>query len=518
MNNEIEFYIPNTLNIREILIKENKRERYIDSQIDKYHWFLDYIYKQSILNKKFVMGDFIPMNNAVMDKLLGSRYIYDIKHILPKHGIIECDGEYEEGVKSLGFRLTPEYQVMHYRRLKDSNSEFIKKLQSMNLITISKMDTITRYTYHQLNDLGIHVEEALKHVEEWYANNMLVENPVLVNKLKKQNKKRKKAEHKARKKGHDVQYLAFTYEQMLELMKDSYLYQIRCIDEKLWLPKRDDKGRRMHTYISNAWSELRQFIYIKSSPNIQLISLDCSNSQPYTFVKILLEYFKGVDLYTSPFTDIIDYIELVTAGKLYTFMCQKLGISDPKEIAEFKVDMFANVFYSKNEEGYHTKEAKAFRKYFPTVYQIVMQEKKTWYKSLSIKMQRVETSAVIDIALATLMDKYGKSVWFGSIHDSIICPSGYETEVRQLMLDAYTNVVGVSPHIKPAEKFNDVKVTPQITEEFDKIDSAALEEAERLYKVLLRSKLHDDCTAVESPKTSHKPNRNLKVINQGIPL
>src|SRR5690606_33468061 len=127
--------------------------------------------------------------------------------------------------------------------------------------------------------------------------NYLVQNPTLVKKLNKDNKRRKREEAKARKKGQVVKSFEKTYYQMLDDMRDSYLYQIRAIDEKLWLPIRDDKGRRVHTYLSNAWSDLRQFLYLKNRPDVQLMSLDCSNSQPYTLVKILLEYFKDEDLY-----------------------------------------------------------------------------------------------------------------------------------------------------------------------------------------------------------------------------
>ncbi|AMM49972.1 hypothetical protein TH61_00570 [Rufibacter sp. DG15C] len=516
MNNEIEFYIPNNVDIREILKKERKGKRYIECQIDKYHWFLDTIYKQSILNKKYELGDFIPLQNKKLEEVLGSRYVHHIKTILPKHGIIECDHDFKEGIKSLGFRLTKDYQVRHYRILKDSNSTFIKSLQSRNITAIAEMDAITKYTYNQLVDLGIYAEEAAQHVEDWYTQNLTVENPVLLKKLYRKNKKRRKAERIAIKKGYNAHYPDLTYEQMLDLMRDSYLYQIRAINEKLWLPLRDDKSFRIHTYLTNSWSELRQFLYLKSNTDTQLVSLDCSNSQPFTLVKILLEHCKGIDLYDSPHTDVIDYIEFVTQGKLYHFMCGQLGITDSKEILKFKEKMFANVFYSSNKHGYFTKEAIAFREHFPTVYQVIMQEKRGCFKQLSIKMQRVETSAVIDIALTTLMEKYGESEWFSSIHDSIICSEVFEAEVRQLMLDAYNEVVGVFPHIKPAEKVNKLKPSVTVESSTTLPDNTPLNVLRKRFEEQFASKQYKDQIARKDCQEALKSSTGKKTNGLGI--
>ena len=515
--NEIEFYVPYNLDIKKILKKEKKTDYYIRCQINKYHWFLSNIYLRSITDKRYVAGDFIPMHHKMMEKILGSRYVEDIKRILPKHGIIENDGDFTQGEKSIGYRLSPAYQVRHVKILYDSNSTFIKSLRQQIPRRIAKMDDITRYTYYQLNEVGIYREAAEQYVQHWYEQNYLVQNPTLVKKLKKDNRKRRTEEAKAKKKGQAVKSFQLTYHQMLDNMRDSYLYQIRAVDKKLWLPVRDDKGRRIHTYLSNLWSDLRQFLFLKSKPSTQLLSLDCSNSQPYTLVKIVLEYFKGEDLYSGLHDDVLLYIDLVTLGKLYSFMCGELGITDSDVIADFKVDMFSRIFYCENHKGFHSKEAKAFRKFFPTVYQIVMQEKKQFFKQLSIRMQRVESEAILDIALTALKDKYGTSVWFGSIHDSILCESGYEDEVYQLMLDAYTQVVGVTPHIKQAEKVNVVKTEPVVVSTTAELpDLTPLTELQQRFEAEFVSKPYKEAVARRQPELDYKVKKQKKAVACGI--
>jgi hypothetical protein len=454
MKKDLEFYIPHNLNMRKILLQEGAGPRYIDCQIDKYHWFLHSLYIRSILNKKYFVGDFIPMNRRYMEGILGSDYVTDIIHTLTDHGIIECDDIYDYNVKSLGYRLTEKYMVRHVAILEDSKTTFIKNLINLEAKLVMKMDAITRYTYNQLQNIGIYREAAEAWVEEWYQKNIQVTCPVLMLKLDKQNKKRQRAERKARDIGKDHSYPALNYNQMLDIMKDAYLYQIKCIDEKLWLPKRDNKGRRIHSYIANMLKLLRQFLYLKNSPSTQLVALDCSNSQPYTLVKILLEYFKGQEIPA----DVQDYISKVCTGNLYHFMCDALGIIQQEQRDEFKTSMFSKVFYCPNEKSFHTPEAQKFILYFSRVYQVVMHEKKYNYKKLSIEMQRVETAAVIDGALTFLANKYGDDVFFASIHDSIVCPVEYQDEVREVMLKYYTKVVGVAPHIKKSEKINKVMV------------------------------------------------------------
>jgi hypothetical protein len=514
-NNEIEFYIPTNLNLKEILQKEESGIRYINCQIDKYHWFINSIYLRSITDKKYESGDFIPMNHNMMDKILGIRYVQDIKRILTKYDIIENDGDFSPGIKSVGYRLTSQYQVKHDRILYDTDSPFIKKLRQSTSLRIAAMDDITRYTYHQLNEIGIYREAAEQYVEEWYKQNSLVENPKLLMKLNKSNKKRREKEKIAKEKGQEVNSVQITYQQMLDKMRDSYLYQIRAIAENLWLPIRDNKGRRIHTYLSNLWSDLRQFLFLKNRPDTQLMSLDCSNSQPYTLVKIILEYFNGQDLYATAPDDVLNYIELVTSGKLYSFMCQELNITDSDKIADFKVNMFARVFYGENHKSYFSKEATVFSNFFPTVYQIVMQEKKYKYNQLSIKMQRVESEAILDIALTNLKGKYRMAVWFGSIHDSILCEKGFEDEVRQEMMDAYTQVVGIAPHIKQAENINVVKEM-DVAVQPDLPDTTPLAELQQRFEAQFASTTYKESIARKEPEIDFKIKKSKEAIERGI--
>lgn len=437
---DIEFFIPWKLKLRDILRAEGKSERYILNNMDKYYWFINHIYLNSILNKKYSKGDFIPMHNDYMrDEVLGCRYLKDILRILPKHNIIESDRTWKRGKKSIGYRLTSEYQVTHRSILSENDTTFIQKLKNWDAKLISQMDDITKYTYKQLQNIGIHRQAAEQWIWNWYEENVRIFSPEYEKKLDEQNRK-----------NIELGRPEITYNQMLNDMKESYLYQIRCVDEYLWLPKRGKKSKRIYTYLTNLKKELRSFLYLKDTPNTQLVTLDCSNSQPFTLVKILREYFP--DGFMPK--DVLRYIDLVSEGNLYHKICEELKITEQKEKGSFKIVLFKKILYCANEHSLNGRESKKFQEMFPTVFQIIMQEKKQDYTSLSIRMQRIETSCIVDGVLTDLMAKYGDKVFFTSIHDSIVCEQQYEEEVKNLMLKWYKRVVGMTPHIKGAEIFN----------------------------------------------------------------
>lgn len=461
---ELEFNIPSNLDIRRLLQDTGKGIRYIDCNIDKFHWFLDCLFVRSTLEKNYTLGDFIPMNTTIMEDILGVRYVQDIKRLLIETtNVIETDStdgfdgkkDMRIGKKSIGYRLTSEYQVKHIRVLQDSESTFIKTLRLVKDGEVFSMDKVTRTSLFHLNDIGIYYEAAVAYVEYWYQLKTETPDLDLMKKLKKQNRRRLIIENRIKRSGKNLSSQVLTYPQMLELMKDAYLYQINAVNERLWIPKRDDKGRRIHTFLTNLWKELRQFLYYMPDPSLQIVGLDCSNSQPYTLVKIILDYFSDSDELPA---DAQLYISLVTKGELYKYLWTDMGrdLNDSAFI-DFKTDLFSYVYYSENHKGFHSEEAKAFYRLFPTVYQIIMYEKKYDFDQLSIEMQKVETKAVVDGALTFLFNKYEDKVFFASIHDSILCPKDYEEEVREVMLYFYTETVGVTPHIKPAANINQIK-------------------------------------------------------------
>jgi hypothetical protein len=465
VNTDLEFNIPKGLCVRWILQQAGKTHRYIENNIDKYHDFLNTLFTLSTLDKRYKQNDFKPLCNILLRNKYGKRYWDDIKNIFGSErgaGVIETDfvptvdgrKNILKGRQSIGYRLTAMYQGKHVKVLQDSETTFIRKLRREKAGITYKMDDVTRQSYFHLNDLGIYNEAAKQFVEVWYQQNLHTPHTVLLEKLVKFNKKSRMTANRLKKAGKMVSVKIQTYEEMLDETKEAYIYQIKAVDEKLWPPVRDNKGRRIHSYIAVMWRELRQFLYYIPNPCLQLVSLDCSNSQPYTLVKIIFDYYKETNNIPD---DVRLYIKLVTNGELYRLLWVEMGKKlDDAGFCSFKVDLFALVFYSKNNKGFDTNEAKTFRAYFPNVYEIIMQEKRYKYEQLAIEMQRVETKAVIDGALSHLFDFYGNKVPFYSIHDAIICPVAYAGEVREVMLHFYTETVGIAPHIKPAENFNNV--------------------------------------------------------------
>ncbi|MBK0401818.1 hypothetical protein I5M27_02410 [Adhaeribacter sp. BT258] len=465
-NEDLEIYTPKNFKAKEILRNEGWKDFMIERHSQELDFMLHQLYINQVTNNKYSKNDFIHLSRKYhFERFLTCRYTQILKPLLYKYKIIEefdpLNIDHQNRNKKVkyevattennfqgeckGYRLTKEYDVMHRRILVDKYTTLHKNILKYKQKDLSNQDDVTQWIQSKIQIISIRKYEAIRFVEDWYSKNLSKPDKIKL--------KRKQIKELNRLTTESAKY---TYlKDILDNKLQKYLYSIYSIyDGTGFNAIRDEKGCRMHHPISTLWRELRQFLYIKENPKAQIYSIDVANAQPFCLVKILFKAFPNRNF--PP--DVNKYIQLVCEGKFYQYLADILKVA-PEDIPEFKVTLFANVFYSLNQKGYYTKEAELFRQEFSTVYQIIQQEKMSNYKSLSIAMQKIESTAVIDGALTELMEKHknnfsSQSHFFCSLHDSILCEGEYINEVQALVLKHFCSEVGIEPKLKAPETFN----------------------------------------------------------------
>lgn len=435
-NHDEELYTPLKFDSTAFLREAGYKPYLIERHKEKIDFILHQIYIHRMIDKRYEKGDFIRLSSKYhFEKYLSTRHYPILKELLVDNGIIEEDSSYiapskENDYQSMckGYRLFEEYDGTHRKISVDKDTTLFRKIKEQRERAILAQDKVTQWLNFHVKDISIHLEEAIDYVEKWYTENMLFTDN---SKFKKKQRKR-------------------PYWEVIEEKRERYLYSIHAIARgSAFTAVRDKSGRRVHHPLTNLWTELRQFLYLKHEPDTVLYNLDIANSQPLCLVKILLDYYKGRSL--PP--DIDKYIQLVSEGMLYKYFTDKLNTAQD-QVPNFKQTLFANVFYSANHKSFYTDEAILFREEFPSVYEVIQQEKRENYKDLSLKMQRVESTAIIDGVMTKLMHKYRDKHFFTSIHDSVICPEELIDEIKNLMEDYVEREVGIKPKVKQAEYFN----------------------------------------------------------------
>ena len=112
-------------------------------------------------------------------------------------------------------------------------------------------------------------------------------------------------------------------------------------------------------------------------------------------------------------------------------------------------NMIFSVLYSGNQFiGQPEAESKRlFRSLFPTVYEVFKLIKRHDKTFLPILLQSIEAKLILNnIAKRFCMEK--RSIPIFTIHDSIVCPVGYEEYVKKLMQEETLKCIGIEPDLK----------------------------------------------------------------------
>jgi hypothetical protein len=143
--------------------------------------------------------------------------------------------------------------------------------------------------------------------------------------------------------------------------------------------------------------------------------------------------------------DVDRYIRLVTTGGFYEALMGELGVPHDRR-EDFKRTLYQNVFYGKVRVQKGSEEGKAFRRLFPTMFDLLLDLKEGQYQRSSRMMQKVEAHFVYD-RICTRIEAERPQVFLGTIHDALVTTPDQAGYVRRVMAEEFGRV-GVMPTIR----------------------------------------------------------------------
>jgi hypothetical protein len=235
-----------------------------------------------------------------------------------------------------------------------------------------------------------------------------------------------------------------TVKDILKFKPNRYLPELRLIDlitEGKANFSRARECRRLFSSFAGS-SRLGRRWWVHESGQ-KLYALDVANSQPL----ILCTLFPN-----KLTTDMLLYKQLCEYGKFYEYLFVKAGYDlatmDEETRAWFKVELFREVYYGEVPKSFSwCPLAKLFAKQFPSVWELIKQEKAERHEQLAINMQRSEAHLVIDVVCRWLLQEYNGAVPVITIHDSIVTTDEWKDVVKAKMEEAFKIKHDLSPLI-----------------------------------------------------------------------
>ncbi len=334
---------------------------------------------------------------------------------LKDNKLIECDGIYsKEKGKAYGYRISDEY-FSKLITVKITKPTLTKRIFSnVNKEKSRVGDKYKVYKSFFLKNFKIDFNKALNYINS-NLNSSLCRNFSTEDIVKSINR-------------YNHQYMA-----------------ISAINDGDLFFRHNKTNGRIDTNLTNLKSDLKQFISIPG-----LVQLDISNSQPY----ILSLYLNSSLCRNFLKNDFSKYQAWTEKGIFYEnfekeYFKQK-GLTLKRQ--EIKDIMFG-IFYSRNEytdkKGKiikpYLKEKNVFKSIFPSVLEVIENEKKVKHNQLAIKMQKLESEICIDIICQEL-DKQG--INYFTIHDAWIVDIMDELKVKNIIETEFIKKYNSKPTIK----------------------------------------------------------------------
>ena len=450
----------------------------------KYQLFLhNIVYQQSY--KKLKSENYIPIQRNIMCKELGndpSTY-YHVRNLLLDNNIVEVykkinkNGKltetYAVGHKSKQYRIKEEFSdcitsktITHNFFKKQNNKKYKKLLKELETNEHAKR------MYFQFKKLKINETLALHHLKD---------------------KKRK-----------------LNLEDFSLLQREHQKYYIKQFNKTRerffhW----DNISERHYTNLTNMNKEYRQYLYFEDK-NIKLVNLDIKNSQPVLFNLLIDKYIKDIKFNNKieynhinikdekldiikealkneillknktieniikEFYKIYNIEKIIITYYTYVVVFENYEIKEIKELIKkeaqrfrietetgvfydnlfdcneerkkHKINFFKDVFFSKYYKSYTTKTENIFIEKYPIIYSIINYYKLQDYKSLSIKLQRIESNLIIKTIAKRINEEY-PHVLLATIHDSITCQCIYKDLVKTIMNEEFKKI-NLNPQIR----------------------------------------------------------------------
>jgi hypothetical protein len=247
----------------------------------------------------------------------------------------------------------------------------------------------------------------------------------------------------------------------------------------------DSSGGRLHTPLTSIPSIFRNFITTRDGE--ELTSLDIKNSQPFHMVflfqkrfwrkskKAATMYGTDQELYNQLLHDegyimfqklllradnqairILSFKNLVLTGKLYEFICSRLGgiYKSRKKVNPFgtrrlaKKQFLRMMYYDPRKINPDVHQFfSEFVKLFPSEGSIMSLLKKRSYRDFSIFLQKLEAKMILH-QVCRVIFKENPDIPLYTIHDSIITTKQYADLVMDKIKTTYVEAIGMAPQIE----------------------------------------------------------------------
>lgn len=346
-------------------------------------------------HRNYEDGDFIPIKLEYLRNLISYDYSSKFLKLLVEEGVLDCDGVYEIGLKSKGYRITEKYRKGRFYLDEMTDSELSNKIKNkLGIITDEILNRKDAYSY---------VTKCMQSLEMDYdkANIILKSTPVNLRKKSK-------------------------------MMIDIFDTKFATID---------DTANRLHNNLTNLSTLLRSTLFIKGKT---LIQCDLKNSQPLLF-RVYLNKYPYI-----PKEELDKYLDVVCNIGFYEFFANKLNITlTEKNRMAFKKKIFGGVLFDKNRKKL-SKYEKVFEKEFPIIFHCMRDMKSENYKDIPIALQKIESQYIFHCV--DKLSKENEGIELLTIHDSIATTEGKEQIVYDLMISEFQKMFDITPKIK-IEKF-----------------------------------------------------------------
>lgn len=369
-------------------------EKYSDKELDKFHYLIHLIYEQKILYKN--PEEYISLKAEYLRKIIRDYNHY--RDILISQNIVECDGHYIKGKKSMGYRLMSPYSEVKHTQIEIKNKIILKNIEKWQKQRLPTTE-IHCHLYKFLESIKIDSVNALKSIKDLN----IIE--------------------------HNISEFAIN-----KFLNKEFFFI-------------SDQYGRVHTNITSLKSSLRQFITYKGE---KLYNVDIINSQPL-FLLLIPFFTTSIRCTFSDFIevgelDVFKYKQLAESGELYEYLINNMDQDDylAEQTNEYDKKQFKENFF--RETLFGTEVSRVFWELFPTVAKAIADIKKDDYRSLAWMMQRAESKLIITQICGRLMKEH-PDYFISTIHDSILTTEEHVDEIKLIMEQEFKKL-GLCPSIR----------------------------------------------------------------------
>lgn len=479
-------YIPENLDVDQLMYDNPPNFKKYKCKRDKLLYIIHLINALPLYNKDLMFDGFVPLNSKLLqDKI--SNYKEYIDYLLFDLKIIETDGQYIPGFKSIGYRLVEKYNTpITSTEIVDFTFHRKLKVERNNRASSVKyLDYLTKWFNDKLQIDIDYVNEFLKEEYKLKVNN---------DALKDYDRSRKK------------------FKEPISQLNHAKISAEKINREEYYL-LHDDNVYRFHSNLTNMRSVIRNAVTYDGQ---KLISIDIKNSQPYLSTILLSRSFwieknfepnhnnslsisfnEPKTANTYAFNNINDniykvdgkiddrlnishikthnsdsyimlgdinktlmnnefsqYINLVVSGGLYEFLEQQFAFHLGETFAtrkEVKTAVFQVLFTDNRFLGQEdAKPKKLFKQMFPYVYEVFRQIKSKDKTLLPRLLQSIESYLIIDVIAKRISIEYPNAPIY-TIHDSISTTEEYVDVVEAIMTEELSKAIGHAPKLAREE-------------------------------------------------------------------